>query len=91
MSTVNLAETLILIRDRQPSHFEAIHDEILSLGIEFVPPTQRDADEVARARLAFPLNFGDCFAYVLARGGRGPVLTLDRKFQRTDAAVICPV
>jgi len=38
MSTVNLTETLIRVRDRQPQSFDQIEMELLNSGIRFVPP-----------------------------------------------------
>lgn len=90
MSTVNLAETLILVQDRQPKLFEAIKEEILSSSIRFVAPSVAQAERAAEARLRYPLNLGDCFAYALAIDTKSPVLTLDRDFKKTDAAVVSP-
>lgn len=42
------------------------------------------ADIAARARLTFPLNLGDCFAYALARAEQCPILTLDEDFRAVD-------
>jgi uncharacterized protein with PIN domain len=60
MSTVNLTETLIRVRDRQPHHFETIEAALLSSGIRFVPPDVEQARIAAEARLRYPLNLGDC-------------------------------
>jgi uncharacterized protein with PIN domain len=70
MSTVNLTETLIRVRDRQPQLYETIETELLTSGIRFVPPDVEQAKIAAEARLRYPLNLGDCFAYALARRGR---------------------
>lgn len=90
MSTVNLAETLILLKDRQPKLFEALKDEILSSSLRFVPPTPSQALLAAEARGRYPLNLGDCFAYALAKEEECPLLTLDRDFRKTDVRVILP-
>lgn len=90
MSTVNLAETLILIKDRQPQLFEEIKDKIYASSIRFVPPPQTQAEIAAIARLKYPLNLGDCFAYALAKEENCPVLTLDKDFQKVDIPVILP-
>jgi uncharacterized protein with PIN domain len=55
-----------------------------------VAPSPRQAEIAAVARLRFPLNLGDCFAYALARDEDCPLLTLDRDFRRTDITVISP-
>jgi ribonuclease VapC len=88
MSTVNLAETLILLQDRQPQFFETIRDEILSSPIRFVPPSVSQAEIAASARLEYPLNLGDCFAYALAKEEGCPILTLDPDFKKTDVQVL---
>lgn len=90
MSTVNLAETLILLKDKQPQLFEQIREEIFSSSIRFVPPSVAQAERAAKARLEYPLNLGDCFAYALAMDEGCPILTLDGDFKKTDAVVMTP-
>lgn len=90
MSTVNLAEVLIRVRDRFPLGFGRVEDALLSGGIEFVAPDAAQARAAAEARLRFPLNLGDCFAYALARSQDLPLLTLDSDFRATDCDVILP-
>jgi len=90
MSTVNLAECLIRIRDRQPQLGEDLVEHLLGSGIRFVPPDVEQAGFAADARLRYPLNLGDCFAYALARAERAPILTLDGDFRQLDVSVILP-
>lgn len=90
MSTVNYAEALILIEDRQPHLLGDIREAIQASTIRLVPPTAEHAEAAARARLRYPLNLGDCFAYALAREQESPLLTLDRDFLKTDLRVIVP-
>ena len=90
MSTVNYAEALILIEDRQPQLFDEIRNSIRSSSIRLVPPTPAKAEIAAAARLRYPLNLGDCFAYALAKQEECPLLTLDRDFRNTDVPVILP-
>jgi ribonuclease VapC len=90
MSTVNYAEALILIQDRQPQLFDEIRAAIESSSIRLVPPTKEHAEIAAAARLRYPLNLGDCFAYALAKYEECPVLTLDRDFRRTDIRAVLP-
>ena len=90
MSTVNLAETLILLEDRQPTLFAQLESEVLGGDIEFVAPTAEQARIAASARSRFPLNLGDCFAYALATSLQEPVLTLDRDFRHCDVEVLSP-
>ena len=90
MSTVNLTETLIRVRDRQPESFEQIETELLNSGIRFVPPDVQQARIAAEARLRYPLNLGDCFAYALAVVEDLPILALDRDFRSSDRPVVSP-
>jgi ribonuclease VapC len=90
MSVVNYAELLILVADRQPNRSAEIRAIVESSSIRLVPPTARHAEIAASARLRYPLNLGDCFAYALAKEEDCPLLTLDRDFRNTDIAVILP-
>jgi ribonuclease VapC len=90
MSTVNYAEALILIQDRQPQLFSLIRAAIEASSVHLVAPTGEHAETAAAARLRYPLNLGDCFAYALAKHEDCPLLTLDRDFRRTDLTVIAP-
>jgi ribonuclease VapC len=90
MSTVNLAETLILVRDRQPQLYEEIEAQLTQLGIRFVAPGVEHARVAADARVRFPLNLGDCFAYALAHVEDCAILTLDEDFRSVDREVILP-
>lgn len=91
MSTVNLAEVLILVRDGQPHLFDQVREEIFASSIRFVPPSVLQAEIAARARLEYKkLNFGDCFAYALAKEKNCPILTLDSDFKNTDVKIIMP-
>lgn len=90
MSTVNLAETLILVRDRQPHLADVLEQRILDSGMRFVPPDAEQARTAASARLRLPLNLGDCFAYALAVAEGCPILTLDADFARIDHPVVLP-
>ena len=90
MSTVNLTETLILIRSRQAQLYEEIRERISALSIRFVPPTVKQAEVAAEVRLVYPINLGDCFAYALAKEEDCPVLTTDSDFRKTDVPVVMP-
>ncbi len=90
MSTVNLTETLIRIRDQRPTLADELQRQLLASAIRFVPPDAHQADIAARARLTFPLNLGDCFAYALARVENCPILTLDEDFRAVDVPVVLP-
>lgn len=90
MSTVNLTETLIHLQDRQPQLFHSLEDNLLYNGIRFVPPDVKQARIAAKARLEFPLNLGDCFAYALAVIEGCPILTLDRDFCALNHDILHP-
>jgi ribonuclease VapC len=90
MSTVNYAEVLILVQDRQPEAYKEICDAIDASSIRLIPPTERHAEIAASARLRYPLNLGDCFAYALAKDEDCALLTLDRDFRRSNLRVILP-
>lgn len=90
MSTVNLTEALIRLRDRQPARYAELEADLLASTIRFVPPDVAQARIAAEARLRFPLNLGDCFAYALARSEGCPSLTLDADFRSLDVPVVMP-
>ncbi len=90
MSTVNYAEVLILAQDRQAKSALQIRHSVESSSIGLIAPTARHAELAAGARLRYPLNLGDCFAYALAKEQECGLLTLDRDFRRADIAVILP-
>lgn len=90
MSTVNLAETLIRVRDRQPTLADDLEGRLLTSGIRFVPPDTAQARTAAGARLRFPLNLGDCFAYALAVAEDCPIIAIDEDFRVIDRPVIMP-
>lgn len=90
MSTVNLAETMILLRSRLLEGVEGLEASLLSSGIDFVSPTIEQARIAAVARLKYPLNLGDCFAYALSLIENCPLLTLDEDFRRCDRPLLMP-
>jgi ribonuclease VapC len=90
MSTVNYAELLILVEDRQPRLLSQIRNAVEESSIRLVPPSADQAETAAAARLRYPLNLGDCFAYSLAKHEDCPLLTLDRDFRKTDLEVVFP-
>jgi ribonuclease VapC len=90
MSTVIYAELLIVVQDRQPRALADVRESIEASSIRLVPPTPRHAEIAADARLRYPLNLGDCFAYALAKEEECAILTLDRDFRRTGLSVVIP-
>lgn len=90
MSTVNLTETLIHLQDRQPQLFAVLEEKFLYGGIRFVAPDVEQSRIAAEARIKFPLNLGDCFAYALASQEDCPILTLDSDFRILNHEIIYP-
>jgi ribonuclease VapC len=90
MSTVNLTETLIHLQDRQPQLFRSLENTLLHNGIRFVAPDIEQSRIAAQARMKFPLNLGDCFAYALAVQEDCPILTLDKDFRSINHPIVHP-
>ena len=90
MSTVNLAEYIIICNHRQPNYAEELEREVLNRGIRFVPPSIEHSKIAAKARKKYPLNLGDCFAYALAKSESCSVITLDKDFKNTDLDIVTP-
>lgn len=90
MSTVNWTETLIVLRDRQPQLADELESRVLATGVRFVAPDENQARIAASARLRYPLNLGDCFAYALAVSERCSIITLDGDFRSLDVQIVCP-
>ena len=93
MSVASFVETSIVVEVRYG--VEGLRDLDLFLdraGIELAPV---DVEQAREARLAFSrfgkgrhpagLNYGDCFAYALARVRREPLLFKGEDFSQTDA------
>jgi len=90
MSTVNLAETLIRVRDRYPEQLPKVKDTLETMGIRYVAPDVEQATIAADARHRYPFNLGDCFVYALAKVEDLGILTLDLDFRAVDCPVTLP-
>ncbi|MEP7351809.1 MAG: type II toxin-antitoxin system VapC family toxin [Acidobacteriota bacterium] len=90
LSTVNYTEMLILGQDRQPRRAKELQFLIQESSVQLIPPDHIQAEIAAAARLRFPLNLGDCFAYALAKVEGCAILTLDADFRKTDIEIIHP-
>ncbi len=90
MSTVNLAECLIIFRSRQPQLADALERRLLDSGIRFMAPDVEQSRLAAHARLRYPLNLGDCFAYALAVAEDCGILAIDRDFKSVDRVILHP-
>lgn len=88
MSTVNYTEVLILVGDRRAGSEEEIRLRLDAMNIRIEAVSAEQAALAATARLRFPLNLGDCFAYALAKSTGLPLLTLDRDFRKTDLRLV---
>ena len=95
LSVANLVElSIVAERRRGPAGISAIDDFISSARIELVPV---DLEQAFVARIAFSrfgkgrhragLNFGDCFAYALAKVLGEPLLCKGRDFALTDVTL----
>lgn len=89
ISAATLAEALIVARRRGVG--EAMADLIEGLGIEVAPVTRVTATAIADAYDRWGkgvndagLNFGDCFAYELAKTSAGRLLYVGDDFKQTD-------
>lgn len=94
LSAANLLEASIVIESRKGEAGGRELDLLLyRAGIDIVPV---DQDQVEIARLAWrrfgkgqhpaSLNYGDCFAYALAKSRHLPLLFLGEDFSQTDIA-----
>ena len=93
MSAANVTETLIVAfgRSAEPQ-LRAVLDRF---GIVVVPLTEQRARAAAAAYRRFGkgwhaagLNFGDCFAYALAKEDDCPLLFVGDDFARTDVKAV---
>jgi ribonuclease VapC len=94
MSTANWFEASMVVESRGDAAARAFFDEFVRLaGIDLVPVSVAQAQAAREAWRVFgrgqhgaKLNFGDCFAYALARETREPLLFKGNDFARTDVA-----
>ena len=95
LSAVNYVETAIVIDSRRDPVLSRGLDDFLreaQIKIEGVTPEQarlaREAyRDFGKGRHRAGLNFGDCFAYALAKDKREPLLLKGDEFRRTDVEV----
>ena len=89
ISAAILAETLVVARRRRET--EEVERLIVGLDMEIVNVTPASARRVAQAYERWGkgmhpagLNFGDCFAYALAKEHSCPLLFVGDDFSKTD-------
>ena len=88
ISAVNYTECLIRVLDRAPDAAETLERALAGFALEVVPVDRFLASIAAAARLRYPINLGDCFAYALAKSRKLPLLTLDGDFSKTDIQLV---
>ena len=94
ISAGTLAEALIVAGRRNVG--PVMERLVRGLGCQVVPVSEQDARDVAEAYARWGkgvhragLNYGDCFAYALARRRGCPLLFVGGDFARTDARTPC--
>ena len=95
LSAANLVEAGIVMQARRGDEGARDLDLLLAkLKIEIIPFTARQADlarkafrRYGRGRHPAQLNFGDCFAYALAKDTSTPLLCKGSDFAQTDISV----
>lgn len=88
MSWVNIAEAGMVLERAAKGASAGLQAGLAALGIEPVDADYRLIGTAVSARERFPLNFGDCFAYALARIRDEALITLDADFLATDLPVV---
>jgi len=88
ISAVNYTECLIRVLDRAPDAAETLEHALAGFALEVVPVDRLLARVAANARLRYPINLGDCFAYALAKTRNLALLTLDGDFSKTDIQLV---
>jgi ribonuclease VapC len=96
LSAASLLETAIVIESRKGEVGGRELDLLLYRSMIEVVPVDRDQAELARrawrqfgkGRHPAGLNYGDCFAYALARTRRLPLLSVGEDFAKTDVELV---
>lgn len=93
MSAANVLETSIVLSRVADDKFSSEFDELLSAMDVIIEPVTVEQVQIARdahrrygrgSRHRAHLNFGDCFAYALARVYDEPLLFVGNDFVYTD-------
>ena len=95
LSAANLVETGIVMQVRRGDEAARDLDLLLAkLKIEIIPVSEKQANLARRAfqhygrgRHPAKLNFGDCFAYALAKDSSAPLLFKGNDFSQTDIMI----
>ena len=94
MSAASYVEAVMVMVSGRNGRFRNRLDQVIGeFSIEIVPVTAEQAHLAADAFIAFgkgrhsaALNYGDCFAYALAKATGEPLLFKGNDFTRTDVA-----
>lgn len=94
MSPANVLECVLRLAPKPAEDRSDRLDRFLATLSVSIPPI--DENQLSLARAAFlaygkgrhpaGLNFGDCFAYALAKSSGGPLLFIGEDFRKTDIA-----
>jgi len=93
IATPTVLETRLVVRGRRGERAVALLDDLLNLPVfEHVPPTPSDIAAAYSAFVVFGkgsghpagLNYGDLFAYALAKTRNLPLLYKGHDFSQTD-------
>ena len=95
ISAATIVETSIVVESRKGEAAGRELDLLLyRAGIEIVPVDAEQADiareawrRYGKGRHTAGLNYGDCFAYALAKSSDAPLLFKGEDFARTDVGV----
>jgi ribonuclease VapC len=98
LSAASLVEASLVIESRKGEAGGRELDLLLYRGAIEIVPVDRDQAELARVawrrygrgRHAARLNYGDCFAYALAKSRRSPLLFAGTDFAATDIEPAIP-
>ena len=92
LSAANLLETRMVLYERDPANISDLDLFLKQMDVQIEPLTEFQSDLAFAAFRNFGkgtghpagLNFGDCFAYALARSQACPLLFKGNDFSRTD-------
>jgi ribonuclease VapC len=98
MSVASWLEASLVVDSRSATHQQEFAEAIDTLGVELVPVTAEQAQAARAAHRRFGrgsgsparLNYGDCFAYALARVSGEPLLFKGDDFGHTDVTAAAP-
>jgi len=96
ISAGTLAELLIVAMRRK--FITSVADLILEMDFQVIPVTADSAQRMAQAYQQWgkgvhpaKLNYGDCFAYALAKEKKCPLLYIGNDFLQTDIPAALPL